>query len=201
MSFVLDSSVALTWCFEDERTAGTEALLKRVVESGAVVPVLWPLEVLNPLAMAERRRRVDRDTRHRLGALLRDLPIRVDLDSVAVAWTDTASLAERYQHIDRRADQLGFRAWNPMCRKHTFGRRFDNRGVGAFEVEMVDSQRGQSSQKNCPRIHAARWRPGNSSVCSSMDTRLLAGMAVLVRLCRIIRVDYHISMEERSEAP
>ena len=97
MSFVLDSSVALTWCFEDERTAGTGALLKRVVESGAVVPVLWPLEVLNALAMAERRRRVDRDTRHRLGASLRDLPIRVDLDSVAVAWTDTASLADRYR--------------------------------------------------------------------------------------------------------
>ena len=96
MSFVLDSSVALTWCFEDERTAGTEALLKRVVESGAVVPVLWPLEVLNALAMAERRRRVDRDTRHRLGALLRDLPIRVDLDGVAMAWADTVSLAERY---------------------------------------------------------------------------------------------------------
>jgi predicted nucleic acid-binding protein len=97
VSFVLDSSVALTWCFEDERTPATEALLKRVVETGAIVPVLWPLEVLNALAMAERRKRVDRDTRHRLAGLLRELPIRVDIDSAAMAWTDTAALAERHQ--------------------------------------------------------------------------------------------------------
>jgi predicted nucleic acid-binding protein len=97
VSFVLDSSVALTWCFEDERTPATEALLKRVVEAGAIVPVLWPLEVLNALAMAERRKRVDRDTRHRLAGLLRDLPIRVDIDSAAMACTDTAALAERHQ--------------------------------------------------------------------------------------------------------
>lgn len=97
MSFVLDSSVALTWCFEDERTPATEALLKRVVETGAIVPVLWPLEVLNALAMAERRKRVDRDTRHRLTGLLRELPIRVDVDSASMAWTDTAALAERHQ--------------------------------------------------------------------------------------------------------
>ncbi len=66
------------------------------MESGAVVPVLWPLEVLNALAIAERRRRVDRDTRHRLVGLLRELPIRVDLESAVLAWTDTAGLAERH---------------------------------------------------------------------------------------------------------
>ena len=43
------------------------------------------------------RRRVDRDTRHRLADLLRDLPIRVDIDSAEMAWTDTAALAERHQ--------------------------------------------------------------------------------------------------------
>jgi predicted nucleic acid-binding protein len=93
----LDSSVALTWCFADERTPATEALLDRVVEAGAVVPVLWPLEVLNALAMAERRRRVDRQIRHSLARSLRELPVRVDLDSAALAWTDTAALAERHQ--------------------------------------------------------------------------------------------------------
>jgi predicted nucleic acid-binding protein len=97
VSFVLDSSVALTWCFEDERTPATEALLIRVVEAGAVVPVLWPLEVLNALAMAERRRRVDRDTRHRLAGFMRDLPIRVDVESATLAWTDTAALAEHHE--------------------------------------------------------------------------------------------------------
>jgi len=97
VSFVLDSAVALTWCFEDERTPETQLLLQRVVESGAIVPVLWPLEVLNALATAERRRRLDRDSRHTLARSLKELPIRLDLDSAAAAWTDTAALAERHQ--------------------------------------------------------------------------------------------------------
>jgi drug/metabolite transporter (DMT)-like permease len=49
MSFVVDSSVALSWCFEDERTSATRTLLERVGEAGAVVPQHWPAEVLNGL--------------------------------------------------------------------------------------------------------------------------------------------------------
>ena len=40
MTFVLDNSVALTWCFEDERTPATTALLERVGEAGALAPGL-----------------------------------------------------------------------------------------------------------------------------------------------------------------
>ena len=54
MSFVLDNSVALTWCFEDEPTPATTALLERVAEVGALAPGLWPLEALNGLLVAER---------------------------------------------------------------------------------------------------------------------------------------------------
>ena len=43
MSFVLDNSVALTWCFEDDRTPATTALLERVGEVGAVASA-WPDE-------------------------------------------------------------------------------------------------------------------------------------------------------------
>lgn len=49
MSLVLDSSVALTWCFEDERTLATLALLDQITETGATASALWPLEVLNAL--------------------------------------------------------------------------------------------------------------------------------------------------------
>ena len=66
MSFVVDSSVALSWCFEDERTQATKALLERVGEAGAVVPQHWPAEALNGLMMAERRQRIDADRRRRL---------------------------------------------------------------------------------------------------------------------------------------
>jgi len=97
MSFVLDSSVSLTWCFEDERSDVTEALLERVVNNGAVAPVLWPLEVLNALAMAERRNRVDAAQRQRLAGFLRDLPVSIDDETVNQAWAVTANLAARFR--------------------------------------------------------------------------------------------------------
>lgn len=81
MSFVLDNSVALAWCFEDEQTAPVMALLDRVTETGAGAPMLWPLEALNGLVLAERRRRIDGARRDRLMALLRDLPIILDFDT------------------------------------------------------------------------------------------------------------------------
>ena len=59
MSFVVDSSVALAWCFEDEHTEPVMDLLDRIAETGAIAPSLWPLEGLNGLLMAERRKRLD----------------------------------------------------------------------------------------------------------------------------------------------
>lgn len=57
--FVLDASVAVAWCFEDEKTAYTEAVLDRLAGDGeALAPALWPLEVANALVCAERRRRL-----------------------------------------------------------------------------------------------------------------------------------------------
>ena len=96
MSFVLDNSVALTWCFEDERTPATAALLEQVGELGAQAPMLWPLEALNGLLVAERRGRLDAARRQRLAGFLRALPIVLDVDTASQAWTETARLAERF---------------------------------------------------------------------------------------------------------
>lgn len=97
MSLVVDSSVALTWCFEDERTPATVAVLDRLAQAGAVAPALWPLEVLNALAMAERRKRLTALQRHHLTGFLRDLPITLDAETAAQAWTATARLAEQHR--------------------------------------------------------------------------------------------------------
>ncbi|PTR08457.1 putative nucleic acid-binding protein [Nitrosospira sp. Nsp5] len=97
MSLVLDSSVALTWCFEDERTLATLALLDQITETGATAPALWPLEVLNALTMAERRGRLDGTQRHQLAGFLRDLPVSLDQETADQAWTITMRLAERYR--------------------------------------------------------------------------------------------------------
>jgi hypothetical protein len=37
MSLVIDSSMALRWYFEDERTGASLAVLKQVADAGAVV--------------------------------------------------------------------------------------------------------------------------------------------------------------------
>jgi predicted nucleic acid-binding protein len=97
LSIVVDSSVALTWCFEDEQTPASLALLEMVVEAGAVAPTLWPLEVLNALIMAERRKRVDASQRQRLSGFLRDLPIVLDDETATQAWSATIQLAERHR--------------------------------------------------------------------------------------------------------
>jgi predicted nucleic acid-binding protein len=97
VTFVVDSSVALCWCFDDEHSEATDRLLRQVAERGAVVPSLWPLEVLNGLAMGERRGRLDAAQRKTISALLRDLPIRVDDATAEHAWGATAAIAARHR--------------------------------------------------------------------------------------------------------
>ena len=57
--FVLDASVAVAWCFEDEATKFTESVLD-LLSAGAeaLVPSIWPVEVANALLIAERRNRI-----------------------------------------------------------------------------------------------------------------------------------------------
>lgn len=97
MSFVVDSSVALSWCFEDERTPTTKALLIDVGESGAHVPQHWPLEVMNGLIMAERRKRITAATRKLLGGFLHALPLEIDNDTLFQLWDATQTLAAPYK--------------------------------------------------------------------------------------------------------
>jgi predicted nucleic acid-binding protein len=97
VSFVVDASVALSWCFEDERTPATKALLERAGETGAVAPQHWPAEVLNGLMMAERRQRIDADRRRHLGDFLRDLPVALDPDTASQLWGATQTLAGRFR--------------------------------------------------------------------------------------------------------
>jgi predicted nucleic acid-binding protein len=96
VTFVIDNSVAMTWCFEDERTLHTTALLDRLAETGAVAPMLWPLEALNGLLMAERRRRFDAAKRRVYIDFLRELPITIDNETAVQAWDAVAGLAERF---------------------------------------------------------------------------------------------------------
>lgn len=97
MSVVIDSSIAVAWCFADERTAAVDAVLDQVTESGAVVPSLWRLEVANALQMSVRRKRVDEVFRDASLDDLSALAINIDDETDKHAWTTTLRLAKRYQ--------------------------------------------------------------------------------------------------------
>lgn len=95
MPFVVDASVTLAWCFEDEATPQTEAILDRLSDDTAVVPSLWELEVSNVLLLGERRGRLTESQSARFVALLAQLPILVDTASADMG----AVLATGRRHV------------------------------------------------------------------------------------------------------
>lgn len=83
MTVVVDASVAMSWCFENEASPYVEAVLDRVRDEGAVVPGIWTLEVANAIATGERRQRLLPAGSSRFLALLRSLPITVEAVDLA----------------------------------------------------------------------------------------------------------------------
>ena len=80
-ALVLDASVTLSWCFEDEVHAYSDAVLEYLESGEALVPIIWPLEVGNALLVAERKGRLSKANTTRFLALLGQLPIVVERES------------------------------------------------------------------------------------------------------------------------
>lgn len=95
--FVLDSSMTLSWFFEDESTRATEKVLDLLLAHGAVVPALWTLEVINVLSLAERKGRTT--------AAKSDL-FRLRLDALRI-------------EVDRESDRRVTDEVMTLCRSHT----------------------------------------------------------------------------------
>lgn len=79
MDFVLDASLTLHWCFEDEATPASDAVLTRIQnqQDFAWVPGIWPLELLNALGKGVARKRIERRKALLLWQEIRALPIRI----------------------------------------------------------------------------------------------------------------------------
>jgi predicted nucleic acid-binding protein len=78
--FVVDTSVVMSWCFKDETNNYSDTVLDRLIESAAVVPSIWPLEVVNVLLVAERQKRLSESDSIRFLTLLSQLPIVVEYE-------------------------------------------------------------------------------------------------------------------------
>lgn len=74
-SFVLDCSVAMSWCFEDEFDDYSEVVLNSLNKYKALVPILWTLETTNVLLVSEKLNRLNKADPTRFIDLLGSLRI------------------------------------------------------------------------------------------------------------------------------
>lgn len=86
--FVVDASVTLTWCFEDETTDASQVVLRRLFVEGGLAPGHWPVEVANGLWSAERRGRLADGKLASARSVLGTLPVQIaamDLEAALAA--------------------------------------------------------------------------------------------------------------------
>ena len=88
--FVVDASIVLAWCLDDETSELADSAIERLLAEGGVAPAHWPLEVANGLRAAERRGRIDEPSLRRLRPRLTQLPV----DIAPVEFSTALSLIE-----------------------------------------------------------------------------------------------------------
>jgi predicted nucleic acid-binding protein len=148
---VIDSSIALTWCFEDEASPETDALFERVRDDGAVVPGLWHLELSNVLLQAEKRGRITAsDVATRLD-LITELPISVDQETTIRAWRKVLTVAptEGLTTYDATCLELAVRRGLPLLTK-------DNELAGAAKRRGVIVLPAPDKKDSAPTIAETR---------------------------------------------
>lgn len=95
--FVLDCSVVMAWCFDDEATPYTDSVRDGLVDHQAIVPSIWPLEVANATIVGERRKRRDEARSGRFFVLLEALPITIDDETSSRAFGAIVRVARAHQ--------------------------------------------------------------------------------------------------------
>ena len=136
--FVLDCSVAMAWCFEDESDGYADAVLDRLAEGTAVVPALWPLDVTNVVLVAERRGRLKVADSSRFLELLSALPIEVDGETHRFATGPILSLGRAHglASYDAAYLELAMREGIPLAsRDPALVRAAESCGVAVLGVE------------------------------------------------------------------
>lgn len=117
MRLVLDTSVAMTWCYDDEITDQTVAIRGTVRAGGALVPAIWPSEVANALRSGERRRRLTAVDTALFLRVLQALPIVVDPPQLTTTWGPVLILTREHNlsAYDASYLELAMRAGLPLA--------------------------------------------------------------------------------------
>jgi predicted nucleic acid-binding protein len=115
--FVLDCSITMPWCFEDEISPHSEAALDALASVAALVPSIWPVEVANVLAVTERRGRVSESRIAYFLKRLEGLPIRIDTQTARRALSEVLTLARTHglTAYDAAYLELAMRQGVPLC--------------------------------------------------------------------------------------
>jgi predicted nucleic acid-binding protein len=95
VAVVLDCSAALSWLMPDEDGPQARNLRALVTDEGAIVPMLWPIELGNVFVFAVRNRRLNPAQRAAAIAAIRQLPIEIDRETLSRIWTATLELADK----------------------------------------------------------------------------------------------------------
>ena len=122
---MLDASLTLSWAFDDEATPFTVQVLKTLEAGQAVAPALWPFEVANVLAMAERRGRINAAQQAQFLERLRLLPV--------AGFPGTSGMASRTCSPARRVSPVSpmLKSNNsPLKRDHSISVRFTTAAIG-----------------------------------------------------------------------
>jgi len=104
--FVIDKSVIMSWCFEDEGNGYAEAVLESLETGEAFVPAIWPLDVGNVLLVAERKKRLSHASAVRFLGLLGGLPISVEQEPPDRMLKEILSLAREHELSTYNASYL-----------------------------------------------------------------------------------------------
>ena len=96
-SFVLDNSISAAWCFQDQSTDYTEAVLGSLIAgTEAIVPAIWKLELANALVVAERRKKIAPEKSARFLRDLQQFAISMDLDGLEYVFATVLEYARLY---------------------------------------------------------------------------------------------------------
>lgn len=95
--FVLDCSVFVSWCFEDEKSADSIRILESLQQYEALVPSLWTLEVANVFLTAWRRKTLTESDIHQLIQNIKESPIQIDTQTAEKALNDIFVLAREHE--------------------------------------------------------------------------------------------------------